>query len=94
MASLNEAKRNFLNASTFSMKRSVEEDIVVEEHFVTWDDGRYKVYEKYHDEEFSTIDSLKSISVNASQINITQETNSQYIPFKMPRYWDLSYVCI
>lgn len=87
MASLNEAKRNLLNASTFSMKRSVEDDVVTE-NFVICDDGRYKFYEKYYDEEFSTIDSLKSISVNESQINITQETNSQYIPFKMPRYWD------
>ena len=85
MASLNEVKRNsLLNASTFSMRSSNN----TASGFVICDDGRYKVYENYHDEDYSTIDTSKSINVNASQINITQETNSQYIPFKMPRYWD------
>lgn len=49
---------------------------------------KYKQYEKYRDENYSHIDDKKSISVNESQINITQESNSQYIPFEMNRYWD------
>ena len=83
MASLNEVKRNSLmNASTFSMRSANETG----ESFVVSD--QYQVYNNYYDENYSTIDSSKNISVNASQINITQETNSQYIPFKMSRYWD------
>ena len=34
------------------------------------------------------MDNLKNITVDAAQVNITQETNSQYIPFMIPRYWD------
>ena len=40
------------------------------------------------DERYSTIDDQKNITMDSSQINITQESNSQYIPFKMPRYYD------
>lgn len=50
--------------------------------------NKYDWYEKYQDSVFSTISSVKDITVDSSQINITQEDNSQYIPFKMPRYWD------
>ena len=51
-------------------------------------DGRYEVYDQYYDTSYSTVDNLKNISVDSSQINITQETNSQYMPFRIPRYWD------
>ena len=40
------------------------------------------------DEKYSTVDDQKNITMDSSQINITQETNSQYIPFRMPRYYD------
>ena len=49
---------------------------------------KYDWYEKYQDSVFSSVSSVKDIKVDESQINITQEDNSQYIPFKMPRYWD------
>lgn len=42
----------------------------------------------YTDPNYSTIDNAKNITVHSSQINLTQEQNSQYIPFSMPRYWD------
>lgn len=42
----------------------------------------------HSDEKYSTIDELKNITMDSSQINITQEDNSQYIPFRMPRYYD------
>ena len=50
--------------------------------------GKYLNYAKYHDDKYSSIDELKNITVDSSQINLTQEQNSQYIPFRMPRYYD------
>ena len=47
---------------------------------------KYPQYEKYEDNTMSYIDSERRISVDNSQINLTQETNSQLIPFQMPRY--------
>lgn len=49
---------------------------------------KYKWYSNYHDEEFSNIDIQKNITVNQNQINITQEENSQVIPFQLDRYYD------
>ncbi len=49
---------------------------------------KYDWYDEYYDDNFSTVDSKKNITVNSSQINITQEENSQFIPFEMPRYYD------
>ena len=56
--------------------------------YIPCTDGRYKWYTAYHDDNYSTIDELKNIKVDTSQINITQEENSQYIPFRMPRFYD------
>lgn len=58
------------------------------EEYTLCDDGRYLVYTEYKDDNFSTIDTSKNITVHSSQINITQEENSQYIPFMLSRYWD------
>lgn len=44
--------------------------------------------DEYTDEKISTVDENKNISLNTSQINLTQEKNSQYIPFQIPRYYD------
>lgn len=49
---------------------------------------KYKWYDDYSDDDICTIDTQKNIHVNSNQINITQESNSQYIPFQMPRYYD------
>lgn len=48
----------------------------------------YDWYEEYTDEKISRVDSNKNITVDASQINISQEENSQFIPFEMSRYYD------
>ena len=49
----------------------------------------YRFYNnEYSDESYSTVDELKNISLDSKQFNITQEQNSQYIPFQMPRYYD------
>lgn len=46
-------------------------------------------YDDYYDESYSTISFVnKEVTVDSSQVNLTQENNSQFIPFKMPRYYD------
>ena len=54
----------------------------------TEDKEHYRWFNEYIDEKYSYIDDKKNISLNEDQINITQETNSQFIPFEMPRYFD------
>lgn len=49
---------------------------------------RYFWYDDYYDEDISIIDDQKNIIVNEKQINLTQETNSQFVPFQMNRYQD------
>jgi hypothetical protein len=48
----------------------------------------YTWFDDYYDDNFSTIDGSKNISAHISQINISQEVNSQFIPFEMPRRYD------
>lgn len=45
-------------------------------------------YNDYDDENISQIDDIKTVNLNPKQFNITQEKNSQYIPFEMPRFYD------
>lgn len=58
------------------------------------DDGNWQVHNEYvryltfSDDNISIINNEKDISLNEKQHNITQEENSQYIPFEMPRYYD------
>ena len=58
------------------------------------DDGSWQQHADYvryfnlSDDNISTINDRKEISLNDKQINITQEENSQYIPFEMNRYYD------
>ena len=52
-------------------------------------DKDYRFYnDEYTDTNYSSVDELKNIVLDSSQFNITQEKNSQYIPFQMPRYYD------
>ena len=48
----------------------------------------YVRYSDFSDDNISTINDTKDINLNTKQINITQEENSQYIPFEMSRYYD------
>lgn len=50
--------------------------------------SEYKYYTDYSDDRYSKVDGDKNIILASGQINLTQETNSQYIPFEMPRYYD------
>ena len=49
---------------------------------------KYQYYPEYNDDSVSTVDKLKKITLAQDQINLTQETNSQFIPFELPRYYD------
>ena len=49
---------------------------------------KYTRYTEYYDPNFSIIDENKNITLDPSQINLTQEENSQYVPFKMFRRYD------
>ena len=51
-------------------------------------DDKYLYYPEYSDENISEIDDEKNITLDPHQINLTQESSSQYIPFKMPRFYD------
>lgn len=54
-----------------------------------WQQHRdYVYYYSFSDDDISTINNEKDILLNRKQFNITQEENSQYIPFEMPRYYD------
>lgn len=55
-------------------------------------DSNYESYSQYPqnlvDNNISVVDENKNVTLADNQINLTQESNSQYIPFKMPRYYD------
>ena len=48
----------------------------------------YVYYYYFSDDDISTVGEQKDIILNRKQFNITQEENSQYIPFEMSRYYD------
>lgn len=48
----------------------------------------YVRYSVFSDDNISVINDTKDIALDPKQFNITQEENSQYIPFEMPRYYD------
>lgn len=50
-------------------------------------DAKYPWYEGFNEERISFVDDDKNIVVHDSCINLSQEDNSQYIPFEMERYY-------
>ena len=52
------------------------------------DKEHYPWYDCYEDESYSYIDSNKNITIDNGQINITNESYAQFIPFEMKRYYD------
>lgn len=72
-------------AQEMSLRAVFDEDL---SNYTLCDDGRYEVYTEYADDAVSEVDKHKNITVNDEQCNLTQEENSQYVPFKLPRYWD------
>ena len=54
-----------------------------------WQQHRdYVRYSVFSDDNISIISDKEDINLHENQFNITQEENSQYIPFEMPRYYD------
>lgn len=51
-------------------------------------DSKYVYFNIFSDENISTINTEKDVILHNKQFNITQEENSQYVPFEMPRYYD------
>ena len=51
-------------------------------------DTKYAWFEDFTDDKMSYVDENKDITIDSSQINISQESKSQFIPFEMPRYYD------
>lgn len=68
---------------------SVKRAMIASQSVDDWTlDNRYEYYADYSDTSFSCIDASKNIILDSKQINLTQEINSQFIPFEMPRYYD------
>lgn len=73
-------------ATPMMMSLSSNELIVAEEPWTRH--VNYAWFENYYDDKISIIDENKNITVNESQVNISQEVNSQFIPFEMMRFYD------
>jgi len=69
---------------------TIDEPIVyaTEEGWIPVSDKGYEFYEEYSDDNFSSMDEMKNITLSPNQISITQESNSQYIPFRINRFYD------
>lgn len=52
------------------------------------DDQGYKFYDDYNGDDVSVVNSGRKIIMKPDQLNFIQESNSQYIPFQMPRFYD------
>lgn len=76
--------------SSMPMKMSLASDdiMAMAENWTRDTTGRYVWFDDYKDDNMSYIDENKNIIVDSSQINISQETNSQFIPFEMSRKYD------
>lgn len=57
----------------------------------TWtpvSDQGYKFYDDYSCDDVSAVTTGKKIVMKPNQMNFMKESNSQYVPFQMPRYFD------
>ena len=70
------------------MTLAAEDEVAIAAYSEWTKSDKYDWYDEYTDDNTSTVDKNKNITVDASQINISQEENSQFIPFEMPRYYD------
>ena len=89
--SFEESKKQALKRAEtpmFASFASVATPVVMSDNFISDTTGRYAWFRDYADNNISHIDENKDISVNDAQINISQESNSQFIPFEMDRRYD------
>ena len=76
-----ESTKRLQDYQTYQLK-AISTDSLFQEY------DKYEKYTQYSDAKISTIDESGNIKVDSSQINFTQEINSQFIPFEMPRFID------
>lgn len=82
-------QQEMLKAMSPISVQSLDDEYVVEQADDTFSrSDRYLWYSQYQDDDYSTIDKQKNINLSKNQINLTQEENSQVIPFMMDRYFD------
>lgn len=89
--SFEESKKQALKRAETPMLMSLANDAIpvsANETFSRDTTGRYAWFNDYVDKNISTIDENKGILVNEAQVNISQESNSQFIPFEMNRKYD------
>ena len=86
--SFEESKKQALSQATTPMLMSLSPDTNSENWSRPDNYTIYEYYDEYYDNDMSTVDSSKKITLSTNQINLTQEKNSQYIPFEIPRYYD------
>ena len=97
MSSFSERLKSQLNATmnntplVSTKVRAVSE--IQDEEFIataeTWTrSSKYDWYDEFTDENISTVDEYRNIKLDDKQINLSQESYSQFIPFKMPRRYD------
>ena len=61
-------------------------EMLAEENWIRSD--KYAWYDEYYDDKYSTVDEKKNITLHPDQINLTQESRSQFMPVLMNRYYD------
>ena len=95
MASLSDklkaASANSENSEAGISTMSLDDSIAAysaDDSFERVQNSLYLWIPEYEDTNYSYVDSLKNVSVNDQQINLTQEENSQAIPFELDRYYD------
>lgn len=89
--SFEESKKQVLKQTATPMPMSLANDIMeinASEVFSKDMTGRYAWFDAYIDNNISIVDANKGISVNNAQVNISQESNSQFVPFEMDRKYD------
>lgn len=88
IATMNIDNTNIDNSSVMTLEENYGVAVYSDEDSNWVQHPNYKYYAYFSDDNISSITDKKEVKVDSKQINITQEENSQYIPFEMPRYYD------
>ena len=81
------SKQKNLNAVPMTLSLNDEINTQSNEELFQKSD-KYLWYDEYYDNDYSVIDKNKNIKLSSSQVNLTQEENSQIVPFLMDRHYD------
>ncbi len=86
LESMNIEEKTVLNNTVSEPTVLLSEDT---SEFVKYEGSNvYDWYEQYQDDDFSIVDDFKNINISDKQVNITQEENSQIVPFQLNRFFD------